>query len=333
MNLETLPAYDARKQAWRVVVETPSGCVAKYRYAPELGTFEIAHFLPEGFAFPYSFGFIPSTQGGDGDPLDVLLLADTPIPPGCCVWARLVGVVEGKQKNDGKTERNDRLIGVATQSRRFGTIERVADLGPLQTEDLGRFFEEYNRVLGRTFRLLRISGAKTAVRLARKRNVVTQEIPDETMTGSERSQSLSLKEAAEYLLEECRMVLPGIQALFGFQLVAVFSADFRRDLSPSMQRLHLFAIGLVAVAVAMVMAPAAFHRQTDSTKVTRVFLVVSARLLLWAMGPLAIGICLDFFLIATIIVGNPAAGIAGAFLAAVFVAAWFVLPRWRGSRA
>jgi inorganic pyrophosphatase len=83
------------------------------------------------------------------------------------VWCRLVGVIEGKQKERGKSERNDRLIGVAVESRRYGMIKDLDDLGPKQIEDIGHFFEGYNRVLGRTFRLIGTAGAKKAVRLAR----------------------------------------------------------------------------------------------------------------------------------------------------------------------
>jgi hypothetical protein len=74
------------------------------------------------------------------------------------------------------------------------------------------------------------------------------------------TESLPLSKAAEYLLDECRMVLPGIQALFGFQLVAVFNQGFAEKLSTAEQRLHLLAIGLVVVAVAIIMTPAALHR-------------------------------------------------------------------------
>ena len=58
------------------------------------------------------------------------------------------------------------------------------------------------------------------------------------------------------------MVLPGVQALFGFQLIAVFSDGFTARLTRSEQGLHLLALTLVAVAGALVMTPAAYHRQT-----------------------------------------------------------------------
>src|SRR3982751_3006850 len=76
-------------------------------------------------------------------------------------------------------------------------------------------------------------------------------------------QELELFQAAELLLEECRMVLPGIQSLFGFQLIAVFSDGFHQRLSGYEQDLHLGAIALIGVAIALIMTPAAVHRQLD----------------------------------------------------------------------
>ena len=86
---------------------------------------------------------------------------------------------------------------------------------------------------------------------------------------------LKLSQAAQHLLEECRMVLPGIQALFGFQLIAVFNSGFSEKLSIGEQHLHLLAIALVAMAVALIMAPAAYHRQTDPREVSEKFIPVS----------------------------------------------------------
>jgi Family of unknown function (DUF6328) len=143
-------------------------------------------------------------------------------------------------------------------------------------------------------------------------------------------QELPLSEAARLLLDECRMVLPGIQALLGFQLIAVFSAGFDQKLGPTEQRLHLVAIALVAGAVALIMAPAAYHRQTGLHEVTETFVRLATRLLLISMVPLAIGICLDVYLIAETILGKwrPSLVLAAGLLA-LFVGLWFVLPRVR----
>jgi hypothetical protein len=84
----------------------------------------------------------------------------------------------------------------------------------------------------------------------------------ETDSAEEETERLALSDAATYLLDECRMVLPGIQALFGFQLIVVFNPGFDQKLSATEQQLHLTAIGLIATAVAIIMTPAAYNRQS-----------------------------------------------------------------------
>ena len=147
-----------------------------------------------------------------------------------------------------------------------------------------------------------------------------------TTTEGEREE-LPLSKAAEFLLDECRMVLPGIQALFGFQLIVVFSPGFGEKLGHAEQRAHLMAITLVAVAVAMIMTPAALHRQAGARHVTDRFVRVSTRLLLWSMFPLAVSICIDFALIARVIVGSEAVAWLSAALFGVFIVFWLILPR------
>jgi Family of unknown function (DUF6328) len=143
-----------------------------------------------------------------------------------------------------------------------------------------------------------------------------------------RIEVLPLSEAVTHLLEECRMVLPGIQALFGFQLIAVFNSTFRERLDLTEQYIHLAAIGLVAVAVALVMAPAALHRQTSPQAATGDFIAIATRLLLLSMFPLMLGISFDFYLIARLILNNNLISLLlSAVLLIVFATLWFLLPR------
>jgi Family of unknown function (DUF6328) len=144
---------------------------------------------------------------------------------------------------------------------------------------------------------------------------------------SEKREELPLSKAAEYLLDECRMVLPGIQALFGFQLIAVFNMGFDEKLTSSERHLHLVAIALVAIAVAIIMTPAALHRQKGPYDVSDTFVRISNRLLLGSMVPLALGISIDFYLISKIIVGGSLVAVFAAGLLLIFVGLWFVLPR------
>src|SRR5438067_4122518 len=113
MNLLRLDVWEPESGTMNVVIETSKGSRNKLTYNPEEGLFELSKVLPRGMVFPFDFGFIPSTVGDDGDPLDVLVLMDEPVPAGCKIAARLLGVIEAEQGKNGKLERNDRLIAVA----------------------------------------------------------------------------------------------------------------------------------------------------------------------------------------------------------------------------
>jgi hypothetical protein len=124
------------------------------------------------------------------------------------------------------------------------------------------------------------------------------------------------------------MVLPGLQALFGFQLIAVFNQTFWDRLTHTQQIIHFVALGVVAVAIALVMTPAAYHRQAERETVSHGFVRLASRLLLWSMFPLLTGICLDFYLIALLIFKNTEVSLAlAAVLSLTFFVLWFVLPR------
>lgn len=152
------------------------------------------------------------------------------------------------------------------------------------------------------------------------------------MTDQEREE-LPLSKAALYLLEECRMVLPGIQALFGFQLIAVFNSTFAQKLSLVEQRMHLVALGLVAIAAALIMTPASIHRHIGPREVTGRFISISTRLLVISMYPLAVGISTDFYLIARIILeSSQIAFILSLLLLLIFSMLWFVFPRRIGNQ-
>jgi uncharacterized membrane protein len=151
--------------------------------------------------------------------------------------------------------------------------------------------------------------------------------------GSREKETLSLSEAVTHLLEEGRMVLPGVQALFGFQLIAVFNSTFRERLTSTEQIIHLVAIGLVAMSVALVMAPAAYHRQTNPEEATETFIKLATYLLLGSMFPLMIGITLDFYLIARLILENNFLSLLLSIALLIwFVTFWFLLPRLKKPR-
>jgi hypothetical protein len=141
------------------------------------------------------------------------------------------------------------------------------------------------------------------------------------------TEDLQLGDAVSALLNECRMILPGVQSLFGFQLIAVYQPPFFDKLTTTEQYIHLFALGLVALAAALIMAPAAYHRQTAPRQASEGFIRLASWFLLIALAPLVLGIALDFYLLERLVQLDVGLSIALAILlAAIFVVAWYVLP-------
>ncbi len=122
------------------------------------------------------------------------------------------------------------------------------------------------------------------------------------------------------------MVLPGIQALFGFQLVAVFNSRFD-SLDVTEQVVHLVSTCLVAGAVALVMSPAAYHRQAEPYTVSVDVVAISTKLLIVALVLLAFALSLELYVIIEIVLGSTLAIPAAAILLAWTLTLWFGLPR------
>lgn len=147
--------------------------------------------------------------------------------------------------------------------------------------------------------------------------------PDET-------EPQSLGDTVGNVLGEARMLLPGVQTLFGFQLIVVFNQQFQDGLSVVEQDLHLLAMALIAVAGGFLMAPAAYHRRAEPESISHRFVRLSSRLLSWSTYPLLVGIVIDFYLAATFITANDAIGLLLAVaLGVVLALLWVVLPRSR----
>ncbi len=164
--LTELSAFRKNQTDINVIVETSKGSRNKLDYEPTLGVLELAGVLPEGSVFPYDFGFIPSTLGEDGDPLDVLVLLDESVPPGCLISARLIGVIEADQtEQDGQTMRNNRLLAVATRAHTHAEVTKLDHLRPKMVEEIEHFFISYNETKDKTFKPISRGGPERALEL------------------------------------------------------------------------------------------------------------------------------------------------------------------------
>jgi len=165
-DISKLPHELDRKQSeCKAVIETPKGRRNKFKYQPDSGLFSLSNLLPEGFSFPFDFGFIPSTVAEDGDPLDVIVLMDEPAHVGCLLKVRLIGVVEVAQTEEGKQTRNDRLVAVATRSYEYEGVNSLSDLRRSLTEQMTEFIGLYNKNSDKQDEVTGTAGPEKAIEL------------------------------------------------------------------------------------------------------------------------------------------------------------------------
>lgn len=167
-DLTQLRSFEKETGLLQVVVETPAGSRNKFSFDPEQEVFHIKSVLPAGMTFPYEFGFVPQTKADDGDPIDVLLLMDEPAYPGVLVKARLIGVIEGEQKEGKKTVRNDRLVGVSAVSHEYANVRKFKDLPEKWLDEIEKFFVNYAGQQGKDFRVLGVKGEDEAMALVQR---------------------------------------------------------------------------------------------------------------------------------------------------------------------
>jgi inorganic pyrophosphatase len=148
----------------RAIIETPKGFRSKFDYDRASNLFKLGGLLPEGMMFPFDFGFIPSTLGDDGDPLDVMVLMDAPAHVGCLVDLRIIGVIEAEQVQDGKPQKNDRLLGVVVHSYDHDHLKSIRDVSKTILSQVEEFFVSYNKQRGKKFKITGTSGPKKAIK-------------------------------------------------------------------------------------------------------------------------------------------------------------------------
>jgi inorganic pyrophosphatase len=158
------PVDAESKREIQVVIETPKGSRNKYAFDHEQRVFQLKKVLPAGMAFPYDFGFIPSTLAEDGDPTDVLVLMDEPAFPGVLLKCRVVGIIEGEQGQKKKKERNDRVVAVEQENHSYAHVKHVDDLGKTFVKELEEFFVNYHKLSGEKYSILDVRGPGEARR-------------------------------------------------------------------------------------------------------------------------------------------------------------------------
>jgi inorganic pyrophosphatase len=164
-NLAKLPVRSKDGDV-HVVVETPRGSAAKLEFDPELRVFTLSKALILGLTYPYDWGFIPSTRGEDGDPIDVLVLHDAATAPGLVLKCKVIGVLEVLQSKKGKKGiRNDRLLAVPRDSHREKSEKDARRLSKQVRDEIQKFFVATDELEDKQLKFLGWKGPKVGDQL------------------------------------------------------------------------------------------------------------------------------------------------------------------------
>src|SRR5689334_910013 len=167
-SIDKLIPYPFIMKSVKVIIETPRGSTEKYDYDKDRGLFALKKILPAGMIFPYDFGFFPGTTGGDGDPVDVLVIGEFKSFPGCMMDCRIIGVVLAEQSSKKGKERNDRFFAVPVLSSVFKHIDSIKDIPKQEMTNIVNFFMVYNLQEGKEFTPLKMLNPHDAIKLYKK---------------------------------------------------------------------------------------------------------------------------------------------------------------------
>ena len=140
------------------VIEIPQGSVHKYEYDKQLHVFRLDRTLYSPVHYPGDYGFIPSTLGLDGDPLDVLVLVDSPSFPGCVMEVRPIGVL--RMVDQGKQD--EKLLAVVENDPVYREINDCSQVFPHLLREIEHFFSIYKNLEGKKTELAGWASAKVA---------------------------------------------------------------------------------------------------------------------------------------------------------------------------
>jgi inorganic pyrophosphatase len=125
--------------SYEAVIEIPRGSRNKYEVDHETGRVHLDRVLFTPFVYPVDYGYFDNTLGGDGDPLDALVLLEFPVYPGVVVAVRPVGVLP--MEDDGGID--EKVICVPAKDPRWSHIQDINDVPEQTKNELKHFFEHY----------------------------------------------------------------------------------------------------------------------------------------------------------------------------------------------
>lgn len=138
------------------------------------------------------------------------------------------------------------------------------------------------------------------------------------------TEKLDPKGKIEHILEETRVVLPGTQALLGFQFASFFQTGFEK-LPDYLKYAHMTSLSFVVISTILLLSSPAYHQIVDKGNDSEHFYRFAARVLVIGMVTLALGLCIDIYIVAQLVTKS---FIISALISSIFL--FFVYMMWFG---
>ena len=134
----------AQRGSIDVFVEIPKGSRTKYELDKATGRIRLDRVLFSSVHYPADYGFVTGTQGGDGDPLDALVVVEEPTFPGCILPTRPIGTL----LMDDEHGSDEKILGVPIGDPRFDQVRELRDLSAHWLREIETFFATYKTLEG-----------------------------------------------------------------------------------------------------------------------------------------------------------------------------------------
>ncbi len=172
-NLYDLPPGPEPPRIVNAIIEIQQGGSNKYEYDPKLGLFRLNRVLYSAVHYPMGYGFVPGTLADDGDPIDILVMTDSPTFTGCLIESRPVGLF---RMSDEKGE-DEKILSVPAADPRYDEIRELSDMRPHRLAEIEHFFSIYKELEDKQVEVLGWQGRLEAYEAIEKSIKAYQPVP------------------------------------------------------------------------------------------------------------------------------------------------------------
>jgi inorganic pyrophosphatase len=151
-------------QVCNAMIEIPAGSKVKYEFDKETKRMYVDRILYSSMVYPHNYGFVPETLGEDGDPLDILVIMQQPVYPGCFLKAKIIGVMH--MVDEG--EEDHKLIAVHLHDPEYHHIRDILDLPEHRLIEIQSFFRDYKKNENKEVHVSHFSHREDAMKILEK---------------------------------------------------------------------------------------------------------------------------------------------------------------------